>query len=50
MQAQSSTTLCPEKSAPTTFVNNNFKSLPIVKIVYTQNQQYIDESILFLFK
>jgi len=36
-----------KKVAPTTFVNNNFKSKPIVKIFYTQNQQNFTEIILY---
>jgi len=36
-----------KKSGPTTFVNNNFKSSPIVKIFYIQNQQNVIEIILY---
>jgi len=36
-----------KKVAPTTFVNNNFKSQPIVKIFHTQHQQHITEIILY---
>jgi len=40
-------TLCPEKVVLTTFVNNNLKSQPIVKVFYIQNQQNNSENILY---